>query len=110
MNVTPARSSAAAKSEFSERNPYPGWTACAPVRQRGGHDRLDVEVALPRRRRPDAHGDVGLGDVARTGVGVAVDRDRADAHGAQRADDSHGDLAPVGDKDTGKHRHILKTP
>ena len=76
----------------------------------GRHHCLDVEIALPRRRRTDAYCDVGLGDVARTGVGIAVDRDRADAHGAQCADDSHGDLAPVGDKDTVKHRHILKTP
>ena len=33
MNVRPACSSAAANSEFSERNPYPGWTAWAPVRR-----------------------------------------------------------------------------
>jgi len=31
MKTSPAASSAAAKSGFSERNPYPGWTACAPV-------------------------------------------------------------------------------
>src|SRR5947209_4882300 len=32
MNFTPAWSHAAAKSAFSERNPYPGWIACAPLR------------------------------------------------------------------------------
>ena len=69
--------------------------AGAPGRRDDG---VDVEVALPRGRRSDAHRDIGLGDVARTGVGVAEHRDRADSHGAQRADDPHGDLAAVGDQ------------
>jgi hypothetical protein len=32
-NAIPAASQAAAKAVFSDRNPYPGWTACAPVRR-----------------------------------------------------------------------------
>ena len=68
------------------------------MRTRGGDDRVDVEVALPRRGRADADRDVGLGDVAGAGVGVAEHRDRADAHGAQRADHPHRDLAAVGDQ------------
>ena len=81
---------------------------------RGGHHRIDVEVTLPRRRRPDPHRDVGLGDVAGIGVGVAVDGDRSDSHGPQGADHPHGDLAAVGDQDGGEqrliHAHIRKTP
>lgn len=32
MKVTPAASSADTNFEFSDRKPYPGCTACAPVR------------------------------------------------------------------------------
>ncbi len=32
MKAMPAASQASAKSAFSDRNPYPGWTASAPVR------------------------------------------------------------------------------
>mmetsp|Transcript_24573 Transcript_24573/g.79035 ORF Transcript_24573/g.79035 Transcript_24573/m.79035 type:complete len:229 (+) Transcript_24573:1072-1758(+) len=31
MKATPSSSSASAKSWFSDRKPYPGWTACEPV-------------------------------------------------------------------------------
>jgi len=31
MKVIPADAQASAKSSFSDRNPYPGWTASAPV-------------------------------------------------------------------------------
>ena len=31
MNVMSFASSSFTNLEFSERNPYPGWTACAPV-------------------------------------------------------------------------------
>ena len=61
--------------------------------------------------------DVGLGDVAGVGVGVAVDGDRADAHLAQRADDPDRDLAAVGDQNGVEESesdasvtHIRKTP
>ena len=85
------------------------------MRAGGVDDRVDVEVALPRRGRADADRDVRLGDVAGVGVGVAVDGDRADAHRAQRADDAHGDLAAVGDQDgvesrRGHRHHIRNTP
>ena len=64
---------------------------------------------------PMPHRDVGLGDVPGVGVGVAVHGDRTNTHGAQRADDPHGDLAAVGDQNGVEDvwrssRHILKTP
>src|SRR4029079_9863227 len=55
----------------------------------------DVQVALARRRRSDAHRLVGELDVERVGVGRRVDRHRADAHLAQGADDAQRDLAAV---------------
>ena len=39
---------------------------------RGTDDRTDVQIALPGRRRTDADGDVGLGDVARIDDDAAV--------------------------------------
>ena len=76
------------------------------------NDRVDVEIALSRRRRADADGHVGLCDVAGAGVGIAVDRDRSDSHGAQRTDDADGDLAAVGHQNgiEESHRHIRNTP
>ena len=37
--VRPAASTARAKSAFSERNPYPGWTASAPERRAASRSR-----------------------------------------------------------------------
>ena len=71
---------------------------------------LDRQVALAGAGRPEAHGDVGLADVPRPGVGVAVDGDRAHPEPAQGAADAHGDLAAVGDEDGVEHGHIRKTP
>ena len=65
----------------------------------GLDDRLDLQVALGRGGGADPHGDVGFAHVPGAGVGVGVDGDRADAQGAQGADDAAGDLAAVGDED-----------
>ena len=78
-----------------------------------GDDGVDVEVALPCGRRPDGHRDVCLGDVAGARVGVAEDRDRADAHRTQSADHPNRNLATVGNQDGVEcctHAHIRKTP
>jgi hypothetical protein len=31
MKTSPAAATASAKSAFSDRKPYPGWIACAPL-------------------------------------------------------------------------------
>ena len=85
---------------------------------RGIQHPLDRQVALARGRGPEAYGFVGEAHVHGSGVGVAVDGDRADAEAAERADDPHRDLAAVGDEDFpdaegvgGRHGdHIRKTP
>ena len=59
MNTIPASASAAAKSWFSERKPYPGCTASAPDATAAANHLVDVEVALRRRCGPDTDGDVG---------------------------------------------------
>ena len=85
---------------------------------RGIQHPLDRQVALARGGGPEAYGFVGEAHVHGSGVGVAVDGDRADAEAAERADDPHRDLAAVGDEDFldaegvgGRHGdHIRKTP
>ena len=71
--------------------------------RRGRDHRRDVEVALRRRRRPDADGAVGEPDVERVGVGGRVDRDRLDVQLVQGADDADGDLSAVRDEDAREH-------
>ena len=81
-------------------------------------DGVDPQVAVRRRGRADADGSVGFAHVAGSGVGVRVDRHRADAHGLERADDAAGDLAAVGDEKHGCRKelrlvmsgHIRKRP
>ena len=70
----------------------------------GVEDRVDPEVALRRRRRPEADRLVGDPDVGRRRVRVAVDRDRLDAELVAGPDDPDRDLAAVRDEDTPKRR------
>ena len=58
-----------------------------------------TQIAFARRRRADVHRLVGLAHVQRLGVGIGIDRDRADAERARGADDPAGDLAAVGDEE-----------
>ena len=76
--------------------------------QRGIDDRIDVEVALPSRRWSDSNGDICLGDVAGSRIGVAVDRHGPNAHGFTRPNHAHGNLAAVGDQNGVEHswRHV----
>ena len=74
-----------------------------------GEQRLDAQVGLDRRRRPDRHGAVGGERVRRAAIGLGVDRDRGETVLPARARDADRDLAAVGDED-GLHAHIRKTP
>ena len=73
---------------------------------RGDHVR-DPQVALGRRRRPDADGRVGHAHVERVALGRRVDRDRLDAELVQRPDHPDRDLTPVRDEDAGEHRQTI---
>ena len=54
----------------------------------------------------------------RAAVGLGIDRDRAQSHGARGADHADGDLAAIGDQEGAKapvqfgpiHGHILNRP
>jgi len=74
----------------------------------GRDDRGEVQVALPRRRRADAHGLVGHADVHRVGVGGRMDGDGPDAHLAAGADHPQRDLAAVGDEDLVEHPPVTR--
>src|SRR5258708_3325038 len=65
-------------------------------------DRGNVEVALGRRRGPDAGRFVGKANVERISVNVAVHGDGADTHLFAGPDNSAGDLATVGDQNLTK--------
>ena len=96
---TPRRTTA-----FSDRKPYPGCTASAPLRRAASIRRVDRQVALQRRRRSDVHGPIGGGDMRGADIGVRVDRDGLDAELAACADDAQRDLAAVRDEDAFDHR------
>ena len=73
----------------------------------GRQQRLNVEVALLRRRRADAHRFVGLPHMQGAGIGIAEDRNRAIAKRFRGPRDAASDLAAVGDQDFGERDHFL---
>jgi len=69
----------------------------------GGDDRGDVEIALGRGRRADAHALVGQAHVHGAGVGFRVHGDGGDSHFLAGAVNAKRDLAAVGDEDLVEH-------
>ena len=76
----------------------------------GRHDRVGHEVALRRRRRPDAHRLVRHLDVQGIAVGVRIDGDRGDPHPLGGLHHPAGDLAAVGDEDFVEHQGVPRRP
>src|SRR3712207_3451569 len=68
------------------------------------HDVGHVQVAAPRRGRPDVHGLVRQVDDGGVPVGGRVDGDDLDAELAAGTGHPHGDLAAVGDEHAADHR------
>ena len=79
--------------------PVAGMHGLRAARAAGGDDRLDPEIALRRRRPPDAHRLVRLLDVQRAAIRLRVHRHGADPHPPRGTDHPAGDLDPVGDED-----------
>ena len=78
-------------------------------------DRLDMKVAVLRRRRADEDRLVGEVDVHGIAIGLREHHDRGQAHAPCRAYDPARDLAAVGDQQLleapdQRHHHILKMP
>ena len=81
-----------------------------PGAYRGSDDLFADQIALARRRRPDMHRLIRLPHMQRLGIGVRIDRDRADTHCPRGANDAAGDLASVGDEEGLDHCLRSTTP
>ncbi len=66
--------------------------------ERGGEQGIRQQVAPRRRRRPDAHRAIRLGEVRRVPVGSRMHRDRFETRGPAGTQDPRRDLAAVGDE------------
>jgi hypothetical protein len=75
---------------------------------RRGDDFLGVEVALSSGCGTEVNRFVGLLDMKRMLVGVRVNGDGGGAHSSERADDSAGDGAAIGDEDFGERHGLAK--
>src|SRR5436190_2552891 len=76
----------------------------------GRHDRGNIEIAVARRRRADAHALIVEPDMHRFFIRGRMDGDRMDAEFAAGAHDAKGDLAAIGDEDLVKHaRYSIST-
>ena len=80
-----------------------GMDRVRPGDHGGRQDRGYVEVAVPRRRRPDAHALVGEPDMHGAGIGGRVHGNRLDPHLAAGPVNPQGDVAAVGDEDLLEH-------
>ena len=110
-NVRPASTQACAKSSFSARNPYPGWTSVAP----GASRRVDdVDRCAGSSRRPDSRRCGCASSASRTcsavAIAVGVDGDGRQAHLAAGANDADGDFAAVGDRGPSSQRDVPVLP
>ena len=73
---------------------------------RGGENLFKIEITFRRRVAADGHGFVRLRDMQRIRVRVGINRDGADAHFFERADNAAGNRATVGDQNFLEHKII----
>ena len=80
-------------------------------RARGIDDLFTHQIAFARGRGPDMHGIISHTHMQRVGIGIRIDRNGADTHGACGADDPASNFATIGDEEGLDHLHyILNTP
>ncbi len=72
-------------------------------RGRRSDDSRDVEIALAGRRRPDAVGFVRVTHMEGSAISIGIDRDRAQATLATRAQNAHRDLPAIGNEYFAEH-------
>ncbi len=80
-----------------------GMDGLGPVLPGRFENPVHAQIAVGRRRRSDVLGFVGHANMQRAAIGIREDRDAANLHFAQRADDAHGDFATVGDQNPTEH-------
>ena len=70
----------------------------------GRQQRRNIEIAVARRRRPDAHALVGKPHMHGVGVGGGMHRNGVDAEFLARAQNAERDLAAIGYQNLVEHR------
>ena len=93
------------RGAFGEE-PVPGMDRLGTRGERGVDDGVDQQVALARRRRTEADGDIRHAHVGGLRVRVRVDGHRLHAQLVAGADDADGDLPAVGDEDSTERRRV----
>ena len=106
MKMSPASSHAVANVAFSLRKPVTRMNGVGAMLLRRCENAVNIEIALGGRRRADMLGLIGQPDVQRAAVGVGKNRDAGDIHIPQRPNDTHRDLAAVGDQNLPKHTQV----
>lgn len=71
----------------------------------GGDDLVDVEIALARGGRTDAHTFVGKAHMHGISVGSGMNRDAGDAELLAGPEHAKGDFPAIGDEDFRNHGH-----
>ena len=104
MKAMPASSSARAKLVALGQEAVARMHRLGAGRPAGVDDQLGLEIGFRRRRRPEPDALVGQLHMRRARVGVGIDGDGRDPHPPRGADDSAGDLAPVGDQNLLEHQ------
>ena len=89
------------------QKPVAGKDRLGARAERRIENRFAVEVARGCRGRPDADALVGFEHVQRISVGFGVNGNRTDAQPLQRANDTTGDLAAIGDQNFLEHDIFL---
>ena len=77
-----------------------GLRAAVP---RGIENLVHAQVALADRRRAEQDALVRVADMQRVGIGLGINRNRADAELVQSAGDAARDDAAIGDQDFSEH-------
>ncbi len=69
---------------------------------RGLDHPFDIEIAVARTRWPQQHGFVSHCDMHGVAVGLGINRNRAQPHGAGGTDHAAGDFTAVSDQERAK--------
>ncbi len=74
----------------------------------GGDDRVDIQIAISRGGGADMDGFIGGQHAGGKPIGIGIDRDGGDVHGAQCAADADQDFAAIGDQDFTEHQSVFR--
>ena len=107
MKAMPASAQASAKAAVLGQEAVARVNGLGTGSLRSVDDLRDVEVRLPRLRRPEEDRLVGVADMQPAPIRLAVDRDGLDPHLVTGSDDPHRDLAAVRDQNLVEEAFLL---